>query len=156
MLPLNSPIVKFLVFINASNHLGPMIAIDLLPPLLFVALWAWGGERAVNDPWLLWMSKHLALLSFTLLETHCWCALLCQLHPAITRNNSYLLAVSCPFLSTIGGPVEKMWFFQMAPIPLLSVLIWSTRCQYYILKVSLKKIDQNLPIGCVKHWIFPR
>ncbi len=35
----------------------------------------------------------------------------------------------------LGGPVEKMWFFQMAPIPLLSVLICFTRCQYDILQV---------------------
>ena len=51
----------------------------------------------------------------------------------------------------LGGPVEKMCFFQMAPIPLLSVLIYSNRSQYVILKVSLKKIEQNLPVGCVKH-----
>ncbi len=40
---------------------------------------------------------------------------------------------------TIGGPVEKMCFFQMAPTPPLSVLICSTRYQYDILKVWLRK-----------------
>ena len=44
----------------------------------------------------------------------------------------------------------------MAPIPLLSVLIYSNKSQYVILKVSLKKIEQNLPIGCVKHGIVSR
>ena len=53
----------------------------------------------------------------------------------------------------VGGPVVKMWFFRMTPIPLLSVLIYSNGSQYVILKVSLKKIEQNLPVGCVKHWI---
>ncbi len=51
----------------------------------------------------------------------------------------------------VGGPQGKMWFFQMASIPFLSVSICSTRCQYDVLKVLLKKKDQNLPIGCVKH-----
>ncbi len=51
----------------------------------------------------------------------------------------------------IGGPAQKMWFFQMVPKPYLSVLIDSNRCEYDILKVSLKKIDQNPPVGCVKH-----
>jgi hypothetical protein len=36
----------------------------------------------------------------------------------------------------------------------MGVSICSTRCQYDILKVLLKKIDQNLPIGCVKHCFF--
>ncbi len=27
----------------------------------------------------------------------------------------------------VGGPVEKMWYFQMAPIPLLIVWIYSNR-----------------------------
>ncbi len=49
------------------------------------------------------------------------------------------------------GSGGKNVIFQMAPIPFLSVLISSTRCQYDVLKVSLKKIDQNLPIGCIKH-----
>jgi hypothetical protein len=44
-----------------------------------------------------------------------------------------------------------MPFFQMVPIPLLSVSIYSARCEYDILKVLLKKIDHNLPVGRVEH-----
>ncbi len=32
-----------------------------------------------------------------------------------------------------------------------SVLIYSNRCQYAILKVSLGKNEHNLPVGCIKH-----
>ena len=48
----------------------------------------------------------------------------------------------------------KMRFFHMAPIPLLSVLIYSNRSQYVILKVSWKKNEQNLPVGCVNIELF--
>ncbi len=37
----------------------------------------------------------------------------------------------------------------MVPKSFLSGLIYSTRCEYVILKV-LKEIDQNPPIGCAK------
>ena len=50
----------------------------------------------------------------------------------------------------LGGLAQKMWFFQMALISFLSVLTCSSRCQYDILKVWLKKIDQNPPVGYVK------
>ena len=50
----------------------------------------------------------------------------------------------------VGGPVEKMSFFQMVPKSYLSVVMHSNRCEYDILKVSLEKIDHNLPIGRVK------
>ncbi len=61
------------------------------------------------------------------------------------------------FLSQLplGGPVVKMWFFHLAPIPLLSVLIYSNRSQNVILKVSWKKIEQNLTVGCVNIELFP-
>ncbi len=58
-------------------------------------------------------------------------------------------------VTLVGGPVEKTWFFQMAPIPRLSIQSCSIRCQYDILKVSLKKKDQNLPVGCTEHGNFP-
>ncbi len=51
----------------------------------------------------------------------------------------------------VRGSGAKYVIFYMAPIPLLSVLIYSKRSQYVILKVSLKKIEQNLPVGCIKH-----
>ncbi len=53
--------------------------------------------------------------------------------------------------STIGGPAPKMPFFQMVPKPFLSILIYFIRCEYDTLKISLKKNDQNLPVGRVKH-----
>ena len=54
----------------------------------------------------------------------------------------------------VGGPVEKMCFFQMAPTPPLSISICSTRCQYNILKVWLKKNDHILICGAAKVHIF--
>ncbi len=50
----------------------------------------------------------------------------------------------------IGGPAQKMTFFQMVPKSFLSVLIHSTRCNYNSLVFFLKKIDWNLPVGRVK------
>jgi hypothetical protein len=54
----------------------------------------------------------------------------------------------------IGGPVEKTWFFQMAPIPCLSVQSCSIRCQYDILKVLLKKMTRTYPLGAPNIEIF--
>jgi hypothetical protein len=39
----------------------------------------------------------------------------------------------------------------MVQISLLSVLIYSTRCEYDILKVLFLKNDRNLSVECVKH-----
>ena len=55
-----------------------------------------------------------------------------------------------PMPLLLVGPVEKMSFFQMVPKSYLSVVMHSNRCEYDILKVSLEKIDHNLPIGRVK------
>ncbi len=43
----------------------------------------------------------------------------------------------------------------MDPKSFLSILIYSNRYEYDILKVLLKKIDQNLPVGWVEHnnWV---
>ena len=47
----------------------------------------------------------------------------------------------------IGGPAQNLSKFQMAPIPILSVLTCSTSSSHDILKVLRKIIDHNLPIG---------
>jgi hypothetical protein len=80
--------------------------------------------------------------------------------PTVSRHAFALLAFK-PVTSTnqnsfamIGGPVEKMCFFQMAPTPPLSVSICSTRCQYDILKVWLKKNDHFLTCGAAKVHVF--
>jgi hypothetical protein len=44
-----------------------------------------------------------------------------------------------------------MPFFQMISKPFLSVLIYSNGYEYDILKVLLKKNDQNLPVEQVEH-----
>ncbi len=36
---------------------------------------------------------------------------------------------------SVGGPAQKKWIFQMIPKSILSCLIYSTRCEYDILKV---------------------
>ncbi len=50
----------------------------------------------------------------------------------------------------IGGPTQKIWFFQMVPKSFLSGLIYSTRCEYDILKFMQKQIIQNPLAGCIK------
>jgi hypothetical protein len=47
----------------------------------------------------------------------------------------------------LGGPAQNLSNFQMAPIPILSVLTCSTSSPHDILKVSRKIIDHNLPVG---------
>ncbi len=49
----------------------------------------------------------------------------------------------------VGGPAQKMLFFQMVPKSFLSVPIYSTRCKYDSLDF-FKNFDWNLPVGRVK------
>jgi hypothetical protein len=51
----------------------------------------------------------------------------------------------------IRGLAQNYEFFLMPPKSFLSVPIYSIRCEYDILKVSLKKNDQNLSVGGIKH-----
>ena len=46
----------------------------------------------------------------------------------------------------LGGPQEKMSFFQIASGPILSIPIYSKVCQYGPCKFLLKKNDQNLRV----------
>ena len=55
-----------------------------------------------------------------------------------TNNNGYIW---------LGGPVEKMCFFQIAPTLCFSILIFSNRYHNDILKVSLKTITMTYPLG---------
>jgi len=54
----------------------------------------------------------------------------------------------------LGGPQEKMSFFQIASGPILSIPIYLKTWLYGPCKFSLKKNDQNLPTGHVKVLIF--
>jgi hypothetical protein len=47
----------------------------------------------------------------------------------------------------VGGPVQNMTIFQMAPIPVLSVLTCSTSSPHDILKISRKIVNHNPPVG---------
>ena len=47
-------------------------------------------------------------------------------------------------MHVIGGPQEKMSFFQIASGPILSIPIYSKVCQYGPCKFSLKKNDPFL------------
>ncbi len=47
----------------------------------------------------------------------------------------------------VGGPVAKVSFFQMVQISLLSVLMYSTRCEYDILKVLFLKMTGTFPLS---------
>ena len=54
----------------------------------------------------------------------------------------------------LGGPVEKMSFFQMAPGSILSTQIHSDRCQYELCEVWFNKIEHIHTYGAVKVNIF--
>ena len=54
----------------------------------------------------------------------------------------------------VGGPVEKMSFFQMAPGSILSTQIHSDRCQYELCEVWFNKIEHIHTYGAVKVNIF--
>ncbi len=55
----------------------------------------------------------------------------------------------------VGDPAQNLSNFQMAPIPILSVLTCSTSSAHDILKVLRKIIDHNLPVGWDKRnsWV---
>ena len=52
-------------------------------------------------------------------------------------------------LPSIGGPVEKMSFFQIVHMTKVSTQIHSSISQYDVDKVSSKKNDHNLTVGCL-------
>jgi hypothetical protein len=62
------------------------------------------------------------------------------------KGNRYQLV-----LLMVGGQAQNLSNFQIAPIPILSVLNFSTSSPHDILKVLRKIIDHNLPIGQDKH-----
>jgi hypothetical protein len=49
----------------------------------------------------------------------------------------------------LGGPVEKMSFFQIVHMTKVSTQIHSSISQYDVDKVSSKKNDHNLTVGCL-------
>ncbi len=55
----------------------------------------------------------------------------------------------------VRGPAQNLSNFQMAPIPILSILTCSTSSPNDILKVLRKISDHNLPVGRDKHddWV---
>ncbi len=53
-------------------------------------------------------------------------------------------------LSMLGGPVEKMSFFQIAPMTKVSTQIHSSVCQYDVYKVSSKKNERKGSVRGVK------
>jgi hypothetical protein len=77
------------------------------------------------------------------------------IQPLISINNRCMGMFKVPIFCAcmVRGSGGNNVIFQVATILLLSVLIYSNRCQYAILKVSLNKIEYNLPVECVKHRI---
>ncbi len=51
----------------------------------------------------------------------------------------------------VGDLAKKNKIFWMDTLPILSNTNCSNRCQYNVLKVLLKNIEQNLPIRCIEH-----
>jgi hypothetical protein len=62
--------------------------------------------------------------------------------------NWYKNHTVCEFV-LLGGPVEKMSFFQIVHMTKVSTQIHSSISQYDVYKVSSKKIDHNLTVGCL-------
>ena len=54
----------------------------------------------------------------------------------------------------IGGPQEKMSFFQMASGPIMSIPFHLKLCQYDPCKVLLKKMTPSLPMNPPKSAFF--
>ena len=54
----------------------------------------------------------------------------------------------------LGGPVEKMSFFQIAHMTKVSSQIRSSMCQYDVYKVSSKKMSGRGPLGVSKSTFF--
>jgi hypothetical protein len=59
----------------------------------------------------------------------------------------------------VGGPQEKMSFFQIASVPILSIPFHLKTCQYDPCKVPLKKMTPSLPMNppkaaffCISDW----
>jgi hypothetical protein len=69
---------------------------------------------------------------------------------AVAITTTVSIAATTIDVITARGSGGKNVIFQMAPIPLQSVLICCTRCQYDILKVSLKKMTRTYPL-CVSN-----
>jgi hypothetical protein len=78
----------------------------------------------------------------------CWC-LTAGMNNGIQRWRQWTMVRRLQ--GEVGGSVAKVPFFQMVQISLLSVLIYSTRCEYDILKVLFLKNDRNLSVACVKY-----
>jgi hypothetical protein len=60
----------------------------------------------------------------------------------------------CCGVLQVGGPQEKMSFFQIASGPILSIPIHSNTCQYDPCKVLLKKMTPSLPMNPPKSAFF--
>ena len=54
----------------------------------------------------------------------------------------------------VGGPAQKMSFFQMAPGSILSIQIHSNRSQYELYEVWFNNIDHIHTYGAAKVNIF--
>jgi hypothetical protein len=54
----------------------------------------------------------------------------------------------------VGGPQEKMSFFQIASGPILSIPLHLKVCQYDPCKASLKKMTPSLPMNPPKSAFF--
>jgi hypothetical protein len=57
-------------------------------------------------------------------------------------------------ITMVGGPLEKMSFFQIAYGPILSIPIYSKVCQNGLCKFLLKKMTRTYPLGTSKSWFF--
>ncbi len=66
----------------------------------------------------------------------------------------FIVAAWCEHVASrtmVGGPAQKMTFFQVVQKSFLSVPIYCSRCKYDSLDFFFKNIAWNLSVECVKH-----
>ncbi len=66
-------------------------------------------------------------------------------------NATDALTYASSSLVKVGGPAQKMTFFQVVQKSFLSVPIYCFRCKYDSLVFFFKNIAWNLSVECVKH-----
>jgi hypothetical protein len=62
-------------------------------------------------------------------------------------NCAAVVDAAATITSLVGGPAQKMIFFQIVPKSFLSVLIPSTRCKYNSIFFFEKKMTGTCPLG---------
>jgi len=125
--------------------LSPFCLSRAICPYFLISLLFFGKGSSALAFWRTWFCP------FTELLCHPHFHLISQSNPILTKLeylllHNHLRPSSCPPSDPlqIGGPQEKMSFFQIASGPILSIPFHLKVCQYDPYNVSLKKNDPFL------------